>query len=216
LSRLIVLAAPLLWAALVVFHPWGGDGNAYESIRDSVDRWIVVHVGQLVLTPLLFLTVWRLLAGLSSAAATVSRAALVVWAVFFSAYDSIQGVATGILVRHANGLTGDEQAAVARAIDYVVSDNRLAGNISAFFLIGQGSWLVVAIAAAVALHKAGAGKAVVIAVCLSTVFAVHIAPAAIGLVALFVAALLRERSTTHSSHFASPARERKPEPVALP
>jgi hypothetical protein len=52
-----------------------------------------------------------------------------------------------------------------------------------------------AIAAAVALDKAGAGKAVVIAVCLSTVFAVHIAPAAIGLLALFVAALLRERST---------------------
>jgi hypothetical protein len=53
--------------------------------------------------------------------------------------------------------------------------------------------LVVAIAAAVALHKAGAGKAVVVAVWVSTVFAVHVAPAAIGLVALSLAGVLRER-----------------------
>jgi hypothetical protein len=197
-SRL-VLAAPLLWAVLVLFHPLGDETNAYESISGSVDRWLAVHVGQLVLTPLLFLTVWRLLDGLSSAAAKVSRAALVVWAVFFSAYDSVQGIAVGILVQHANSLAGSEQAAVAGAIDHLVSDNRLAGGVSAIALVGQGSWLVVAIAAAVALHQAGAGKAAVIAACLATVFAVHLAPAAVGLVALFAAALLRERSTAKRS-----------------
>jgi hypothetical protein len=70
------------------------------------------------------LAVWRLLDGLSSMPALVSRAALVVWTVFFSAYDSIQGVATGILARQANSLTGEEQAGFARAIDYLVEDSR--------------------------------------------------------------------------------------------
>jgi hypothetical protein len=203
-GRLLMFTGPLLWAVLILFHPNPGEGGAYEAIKDDVDRWLFVHVGQLILTPFLFFAVWRLLEGLSSAAATVSRAALVVWTVFFSAYDSIQGVATGVLIRHANGLAGEEQAGVARAIDFLVEDSQLAGGVSAVWVVAAASWAVVAIGAAVALHKAGAGKAVVAAACLSIVFAVHVAPAAIGLVALFVAGVLRERQKTKSA-LAAPA-----------
>jgi hypothetical protein len=136
--------------------------------------------------------------------ATISRATLVVWTVFFSAYDSIQGIATGILTRHANGLPGDEQTAVAGAIDFVVSDSRLAGNVSFVWFMAAASWVIVAIAAAVALHKAGAGRAAVAAACLSTVFAVHEAPAAIGLLALAVAGVLRERQRMQPTPGAQP------------
>jgi hypothetical protein len=195
--HLLALAGPLLWAALVLFHPMPGEGGPYEGVKDDVDRWLVVHVGQLVLTPFLFLAVWRLLDGLSSVAATVSRCALVVWTVFFSAYDSIQGVATGVLIRYADGLAGEEQAAVARSLDFLVEDSLLAGNYSALGLVAGGAWLAVAIAAAVALHQAGSGKAVVIAAALSTIVAAHTAPAAIGMLALFVALLLRWRSKRH-------------------
>ncbi|MGH3029400.1 MAG: hypothetical protein ACRDNE_01280 [Gaiellaceae bacterium] len=195
-TQLLAFAGPLLWAALVLFHPMPGEDGPYEAIKDDVDRWLFVHVGQLVLTPFLFFAVWRLLDGLSSVAATVSRCALVVWTVFFSAYDSIQGIATGVLIRYANGLAGEEQAAVAGSLDFLVEDSLLAGNFSALALIAGAAWLVVAIAAAVALHKAGSGKAVVAAAALSTVVAAHTAPAAIGLLALAVAVLLRERSKT--------------------
>jgi hypothetical protein len=193
IKSLLFLIGPLLWAILIVFHPNPTDPNAYEGIKDVVNRWLVVHVGQLVLAPLVFLAVWRLLAGLHSVAATVSRAALVVWAVFFSAYDTVQGIATGLLARYANGVAGEEQAAIAGALQYLVEDSQLGGNISVLMLIGQGSWLVVAIAAAVALHKAGAGKAVVALTCLSVLVAIHTAPAAGGMIALFFAGLLRER-----------------------
>ena len=196
IGRYLIYAGPLVWAVLIVFHPNPGGDSPYEGITDVVNRWLFVHVGQLILTPFLFLAVWRLLDGLSSAAATISRAALVVWTVFFSAYDSIQGIATGILTRWANGLAGAEQAAVARAIEFVVEDSQLAGNISAIGLVAGVSWLIVAIGAAVALHKAGAGKAVVVAACVSVVVAAHSAPAAIGFVALFLAGVLRERQRT--------------------
>jgi hypothetical protein len=199
LSRVLFLAGPLLWAVLVVFHPNPGEAGPYEEIKDVVDRWLLVHVGQLILTPLLFLAVWRLLDGLSSAAATVSRAALVVWTVFFSAYDSIQGVATGVLIRHANGLAGEERDGFARAIDFLVEDSQLAGGVSAVWVVAAASWAVVAIGAAVALHRAGAGKAVAAAALVSAVFAVHVAPAAIGLAALFLAGVLRERQRTKSA-----------------
>jgi hypothetical protein len=198
IGRFLFYAGPLVWAVLIIFHPIPGGDTPYEEIKDVVDRWLVVHVGQLILTPFLFLAVWRLLDGLSSSAAKVSRAALVVWTVFFSAYDSIQGTATGILTRWANDRPGDEQVAVAPAIEFVVEDSQLAGNISAIGLVAAASWLVVAIAAAVALHKAGAGRAVVVATCLSVVVVAHSAPAAIGFVALFVAGVLRERHRAKS------------------
>jgi hypothetical protein len=81
---------------------------------------------------------------------------------------------------------------IARALDYVVTDSLLAGNISFLGLVAGGAWLTTAIAAAVALHQARAGKAVVVALCLATISAVHVAPAAFGLAALAVAGLLRE------------------------
>jgi hypothetical protein len=113
--------------------------------------------------------------------------------VFFSAYDSIQGVATGILAREANGLEGEAQAGFARAIDFLVEDSLIAGDISAFSLIAGAAWLTSAVTGAVALHMAGAGRAVVIAAAVSTVVAAHTAPAAIGFAALFIAGILRER-----------------------
>jgi hypothetical protein len=198
-ARLLVFAGPLFWAVLVLFHPNPGEGSAYEAIKDDIDRWLLVHVGQLVLTPFLFFAVWRLLNRLSSVAATVSRAALVVWTVFFSAYDSIQGVATGILIRHANDLPGEQKDGVAGAINFLVEDSRLGGNVSAIWVVATAAWVVVAIAAAIALRKAGAGKAVVGAACISAVFAVHVAPAAVGLVALFLAGVLRERQSRESA-----------------
>ena len=196
LGRLLVFAGPLLWAALILFHPMPGGDSAYEGMKDQVDPFLFVHVGQLILTPFLFLAVWRLLDGLPSVSAMMSRAALVVWTVSFSAYDSIQGIATGLLTDHANGLAGEEQAAVGRTVDFLVKDSPLAGNVSALWIVATAAWLVVAIAAAVALRKGGAGKAVVVAVCVSTVFATHVASAAIGLVALSVAGVMRERQRT--------------------
>jgi hypothetical protein len=193
---LLVFAAPLVWAVLLLFHPMPEGDSAYQGVQDDVDLWLVVHVGQLILTPFLFLAVWRLLRGLSSAAALVSRSALVVWTVFFSAYDSVQGVATGVLASYANGLAGEEQASVARAIDHLVMDSRLAGNVSAIQMVAGASWLIVAFAAAVALQRAGAGRAIVIATCVSAVFAMHVALAAVGLLALSVAGVLRERQST--------------------
>jgi hypothetical protein len=202
---LLVIAGPLLWALLVLFHPMPGGDSAYEGIKDHVDRWLVVHVGQLILTPLLFLAVWRLLDGLPSMAASVSRGALVVWTVFFSAYDSIQGVATGVLARYANGLVGDEQAGIAAAIEFLVEDSALAGNASVLAMVAGAAWLTTALAAAVALYKAGAGRGVVVAMCISTVFAAHTVPAAIGLFALVFAVGVRERQRRENASVGAPA-----------
>jgi hypothetical protein len=197
-----------------LFHP-NPEGGPFESVRGVVDRWLVVHVGQLVLTPFLVLVVWRLLDGLDWRAAKVSRGAAVVWAVFFTAYDSIQGIAAGLLIRFADrDLAGEEQAGLARALDYLVSDSLLAGNISVIGLISNAAWVTVAIGAAVCLHRAGTGRWAVIAACVSVLFVVHTAPAAIGLVALAIAAGLRERQRIFSEATHSPERPREAGPTS--
>ena len=189
---LVLLAAPLLWLVPAALHPMG---DPYAGIADETDRWLFVHIAQLVLTPFLGALVWMLLAGLESAAARVARAAVVLWLVFFSAFDAIAGIATGVLSRHANSLAGEEREGVVSAIDYLFDDSVLAGGgFSVLGNLGQGSWMVVAIAAAVALHKARAPRAAVIAMSLSVLFAAHGGiVAALGLVALLVAGHLIRR-----------------------
>jgi hypothetical protein len=188
-SALVLLAAPLLWVVPAMVHPVG---DPYAGIADETGRWLFVHFAQLLLAPLMGALVWVLLTGLESAAARVARAALVLWLVFFSAFDAIAGIATGVLSRYANGLAGEEREGVISAVDYLFDDNKLVGGVfSVLGNVGHGSWMVVAIAAAVAFHQAGARRAVVAAMALSVVFAAHSGvPAAIGLVALFVAGRL--------------------------
>jgi hypothetical protein len=209
---LLVLAAPLLWVVLAILHPGGvGDEPApYEGIADEANKWIFVHFSQLVLTPFIAAGVWMLLRGIQSIAATVSRAFLVVWMVFFSAFDAIAGIAVGVLTRHANSLAGEEQDAVVSTIDFLFQESRLAGgdNYSVLGNLGQFSWVVLIIAAGVALWRAGASRLIVGATLLSVLFSAHAGyPAAVGLVALFVAELLtfRARRAGAESRRAVPA-----------
>jgi hypothetical protein len=187
-----LLAAPLLWLVPAIVHPIG---EPYDGIADDADRWIFVHVVQLVLMPFIAAGVWLLLDGLQSVAAWVARSALVLWLVFFSAFDAIAGIATGVLTRHANSLTGDEREGVVAAVDFLWSDSLLAnGGFSVLGNLGHFSWVAVALAATVALYQARAGRVVVAATFLSVLFASHSGVgASIGLIALFVAELLMFR-----------------------
>jgi hypothetical protein len=191
-----LLAAPLLWLVPAFLHPMG---EPYAGIADEADMWIFVHVAQLALMPFLAAGVWMLLDGLGSVAAWVARSALVLWLVFFSAFDAVAGIATGVLTRHANSLAGDEREGVVAAIDFLWADSLLAnGGFGILGNLGHLSWVVVALAATVALYRARAGRVVVAATFLSVLFASHSGlGASVGLVALFVAELimLRRRSS---------------------
>jgi hypothetical protein len=185
----LLLAAPLLWVVPALMHPMG---DPYAGIAGEIDRWLFVHMAQLLLVPFVGALVWVLLAGLQSAAARVARAALVAWLVFFSAFDAVAGIATGVLSRHAGSLAGEEREGVVAAIDFLFDDSKLVGGgFSLLGNLGHGAWMVAAVAAAVAFHQAGARRAVVTATLLSVMFAAHSGPpAVIGLVALFVAGSL--------------------------
>jgi hypothetical protein len=109
---------------------------------------------QLSLIGLMALAVYLLTDGLEGRPVNVSRWAIGVFAVFFSAYDATAGIATGLVLRNAQGLLAEAQATIYEAV------KDLPGLSLAFSLsiVGTGAWVVAVIAAAIALRRAGASR----------------------------------------------------------
>jgi len=93
---------------------------------------------------------WLLTAGLPGVFATVSRAAAVVFALFYDAGDAIAGISTGILARSAQAGALGERAAVG-AIQTLWADPFK----TLLFDIGRDAFIMALVTAAVALYRAG-------------------------------------------------------------
>ena len=194
LRRVFLVATPLCLAGVLWFHPAGDNENIYEGVRDDVGAWLFVHTVFLLFTPLLAIAAYLLLRGVDSRAATVSRVSLVFFLVFYTAYEATVGIATGILVEHANGLPAEEQAVMAEAIQDL-NRNWILTDPSISVVLGVLGWVVSMVAAAVALRRTGYGWPVTLLLGFSALFAIH--PPPIGPAALLcfaAAAVLIERA----------------------
>jgi hypothetical protein len=111
--RALVVGPPVLFGLVTVLHPLPNWGRIVDSLAPRLGLWIGVHVAQLVLIPLVMLTVWTLLAGLDGRPPMVAGAALVVCVAFYSAFDAVVGLGIGLLVRRVSALDGAERDAAA-------------------------------------------------------------------------------------------------------
>lgn len=155
-----IIGVPLAWAVLLLFHPKGEGDQIYLDLRDQVTATLVVHVGMMLFIPLMAAAIYLLLRGVEGTAARVSRIALVPFVVFFSAWETLQGTANGILVDELNGLPEQERATGAKLIQEF-AESPLARDLGVFASIGSLAILVAMIAAGIALRRyAGAPLAV--------------------------------------------------------
>ena len=184
----VLVGVPLAWAALLWFHPDVDPDRVYESLRDQVDTYLVVHVGTLVFIGLMGVALYLLVRDLPGRAATVSRLAIGPFVLFYAAWETVIGLAIGVLVQHANDAPARERPAVADAIQ-AVGGNVIIGDAGILLAIGALAWITAVIAAAVALHGAGAPLLAVILVGLSAVVVSHPPPIGpVGLVCFAAAA----------------------------
>ena len=144
-----IIAVPVAWGILLLFHPVGGD-DFYSTIDGNVTAWLTVHIGMGIFIPLFAAVVYLLLRGVNSAAATVSRIGLAVFAVVYAAWELVLGVGTGILTHEANALPKAQQAVGADLVDSY-GGNTIIAVLSVVGSVGLG---VAMIAAAVALRAA--------------------------------------------------------------
>jgi hypothetical protein len=163
LRRVVLLGAPLALAILEILHPQP------VGVADAVEQggWFMwFHIIQVPLIGLMALAVYLLTYGLEGLAVMVSRWAIGVFAVFFSAYDAAAGVGTGYALRNAQGLPAGAQKAIHEAVIDMPGLSLIFG----LSIVGTGAWVVALIATAIALRRAGAPRGPFILLILAGVF----------------------------------------------
>jgi hypothetical protein len=196
--RALAVTAPVLFLLVSLLHPLPDWAHIVDSLAPRWTLWMAVHVAQLVLVPLLVFSVWMLLDGLTGRLPSLARAALIVFAAFYSAFDTIVGLGTGLLVRRAMLLDGAEREAAARLAQWFW-DARLDPHMPVVWVIGIGTmaWLVAMIATALALRRAGARRRIAVLLIVSGLALAIDHPFPTGTIAmlcLMIAVSLRERA----------------------
>src|ERR671912_1328145 len=110
LRRALLLTPPFVLAVLEVFHP-NPDFNV-QALLDASTWFAWFHVIQLLLTGLVALSLLLLAADYGRANAWTTRLGIGGFLVFFSAYDTLAGIGTGLAMRTARGLSAAQQEGV--------------------------------------------------------------------------------------------------------
>jgi hypothetical protein len=184
-----MLVPPLLLAGLEILHPQPDE--TVQALMDVSTWFATFHVIQLALTGLLALAVLLLADSFGRVNAWVTRLGIGTFLVFFSAYDAIAGIATGLAMRSARDLPAQQQAGVFD----VVKDWPALGPPFALSIIGTAGWLVAVGALSLAARRQGAPRSEWILIGLAAVFLMGGHPFPAGTLAFgcfFVAALLHE------------------------
>jgi hypothetical protein len=144
LRRAFFATAVVGYFLIGMVHP------AEIEVGDATTLYISIHLVQPFLILLLAWGVWLLVKGLPGRAAQVARLAIVPYAIAYSMFDAIAGVALGGIVRLANDASAADGAVVQRLMD---SGTDYVG-IGIFIASGL-SWFAMAFAAAVAVKQVG-------------------------------------------------------------
>jgi len=144
LRRACFLVAVVGYFIIGAIHP------AEIEVGDETTLYIGIHLVQPFFILLLAWGTWLLVKDLPGRAAQVARIAIVPYAIAYSMFDAIAGVALGGIVRQANDASAADGAVVQRLMD--------AGTdyVGAVIFVASGlTWLVMALAAAVAVKQIG-------------------------------------------------------------
>jgi hypothetical protein len=162
--RLVLLGTPLALAVLEILHP---QPVGIDEHIEQAGRFLAFHVIQLLLIGLVALAVYLLTLGLEGRAASVSRWAAAVFAVFYGAYDTVAGIATGIVLRNARGFSAEAQAAVYGAVKDLPGLSLVPLGLT---FVGTLAWVVAVTAAAIALRRVGAPRGPLVLLVLAALF----------------------------------------------
>jgi hypothetical protein len=166
--RAILFGVPFLYAILGLLHP-----TSNPEVGDETGLFVGLHVGQLFLIGGLAYTLWLLVEGIDSRAATVARVFIFPYVIAYTALDSVLGIAWGIAAQKANELPAADQAAAGRLI-HNLNEPNVFGYIGYF---GAGLlWLAAALTVLTAVAKNAPRPALMLMALGATVFALGHAP----------------------------------------
>ena len=183
LRRTILFGTPLLYIVLGIIHPMED-----PRLGESTDVFIPLHFAQLFLIAGLAWSLWLLVDGLESRAATITRVLIVPYVILYTALDSIAGIGMGNLVQIANELPAAEQAVADRLITEL-DEPDVAGYL--LYVAAGLSFFVAVLASTFALKGRGPRGALVLMALGALIFAVgHPKPPGPVGMALFLAGVV--------------------------
>jgi hypothetical protein len=194
LRRVLLLVPPLLIAGLEVVHPQ--PQMNVQALMDASTWFAAFHAIQLVLIGLVAVSVLLLADGFGRATAWATRLGIGLFLVFFSAYDTLAGIGTGLAMRSARTLSAVQQEGVF----VVVKDWPGLSLPFALSIIGTGGW-VIAVGALLAARRQAAPRREWLLLGLAAVFLMGGHPFPWGTLAFgcfFLAALFHELRTSRT------------------
>jgi uncharacterized membrane protein YccF (DUF307 family) len=148
--KTIWLRRGMLFMAVAGYFVIGVVHPANIEVGDETTLYLWIHLVQPFLILLLAWGIWLLVKDLPGRAAQIARVAIVPYAIAYSMFDAIAGVALGQVVRTANDQSAADAAVVQRLMD---SGTDYIGM--AIWAASGLTWFAMAFAAAVALKPVG-------------------------------------------------------------
>jgi hypothetical protein len=190
LRRALLAGPPLALAVLTVLHPQP-DATTHGLLHAST--WFMAyHMIQLPLVGLVAVSVVLLADEFRSANTWQTWTGIGTFLVFFSAYDTVAGIATGLAMRGARDLPADQQDAVFELVDDWPGLEPFTFWLA---IVGTAGWVLAVGYLTFAARRAGASPLVWVFLGLAAFFLLLGHPAPFGTIAfgsLFVAVLAHE------------------------
>jgi hypothetical protein len=152
LRRMLLLVPPLLIAGLEVVHPQ--PQMNVQALMDASTWFAAFHAIQLVLVGLVAVSVLLLADSFGRATAWATRLGIGLFLVFFSAYDTLAGIGTGLAMRSARTFSAVQQEGVF----VVVKDWPGLSLPFALSIVGTGGWVIAVGALALAARRQAAPR----------------------------------------------------------
>jgi hypothetical protein len=204
--RALILAPPLILAGFTVLHP-NPDHNV-QALMDASTWFMGFHMIQLALVGLVGVSVFLLADEFGRAAAWQTSLGMGIFLVFFSAYDTLAGIGTGLAMRSARDLSSSQQDAL---FDIVKDWPAFEPWVIWLIIPATLGWVLAVGNLMLAARAAHAPRAEWLFLGLAAFFFMLGHPAPFGTVAfgsLFVAALVHEHRSTRDPVRALSARPR--------
>jgi hypothetical protein len=206
--RVLLLAPPLALAGFTVLHPQPDD--SVQALLDASTWFMGFHMIQLSLVGLVAVSVFVLADQFHRASAWQTWLGMGIFLVYFSAYDTLAGIGTGLAMKSARDLPTSQQEALFE----VVHDwPALEPWVFWLAILGTFGWVLALGYLTVAARAARAPRAEWLLIGAAAFFLLLGHPAPFGTMAfgsLFIAALIHERQASRApgrapSHTSHPA-----------
>jgi hypothetical protein len=188
---MLLLGPPFAFAGFTILHPQPDENT--QALVDASTWFMAYHMIQLPLIGLVAVSVFLLADAFGRASTWPICLGMGAFLVFFSAYDTLAGIGTGLAMRGTRELPDSQQDIV---FDLVKTWPVAEPWVVWLTLVGTGGWILALGYLTVTARAAGAPRGQWVLLGLATLFLILGHPAPFGTVAfgsLFIAALLHER-----------------------